>query len=107
MEGAAMNLRGLMQHLARLDLQLAAETALAEQAAAIAEAAHAAGARSGEVRAAGAEVLIGWRSAALRRHENGEVGTPPQSVLAPVVAAQGASTAEAVGAAVAGALWVA
>jgi hypothetical protein len=50
------------------------------------------------------ETLVGWRSAALRRCERGDVGVHPLSVLAPVVVAQGARAAAAVGAAVADAL---
>jgi hypothetical protein len=104
MEGAAMTLHRLMRHLAQLDLELAAEAALAAQVEAIAMAAREAGADGGEVQAAKMETLVGWRSAALRRCERGDVGVHPLSVLAPVVVAQGARAAAAVGAAVADAL---
>jgi ATP-dependent helicase YprA (DUF1998 family) len=96
--------RGLRQHLVRLDLERAMEAALAEQAVVIAAAAREAGADSGEVRAAGTEALVGWRSAALRRRESGDAGVPPRPVLAPVALAHGGHAAEAVGAAVADAL---
>ena len=99
-----MTLCGLIKHLARLDLQLVAETALATQAEAIAERARAAGAGGGEVQAAGPVAVVGWHSAALRRRERGDVGVPPQPLLASVVAAQGSGAAEAVSAAVADAL---
>lgn len=97
--------RWLMQHFARLDLALAAEAALAAQAEAIAAAAREAGADGGEVvRVAGTQAVVGWRSAALRRRERGDVGVQPQPVLAPVAIARGAHVAAAVGAAVADAL---
>jgi hypothetical protein len=99
-----MTMRGLMRHLARLDLELAAETALAAQAEAIAAAARAAGAEGGEVRAARTEAVVGWRSAALRQRERGDVGVRPRPVLSPVVMAQGGLAAEAIGVAVADAL---
>lgn len=99
-----MNVRGLMRHLARLDLDLAAEAALAAQARVVAAAAGRVGADGGEVVAAGAEAVVGWRSAALRRREQGDVGVPPQPALAPLAMAQGAQAAEAVAAAVADAL---
>ena len=96
--------RRLMQHFARLDLQLAAEAALAAQAEAVAAAACGAGADGGEVRVAGTEAVVGWRSAALRRRERGDVGAQPQPVLAPGAVAQGARVAAAIGAAVADAI---
>ena len=96
--------RGLGRHLARLDLDAAAETALAAQAEVVAAAARAVGAEGGEVQAAGMGVLVGWRSAALRRREVGEAGVRPQPVLAPVAVALGAQVAETVGAAVADAI---
>lgn len=99
-----MTLRGLMQHLGRLELERTAAAVLAAQAEAIATAAREAGAGGGEVLATAQEALIGWRSAALRRRERGELGERPRPVLARVGAAQGASAAEAVGAAIADAL---
>ena len=94
-----MTVRGLRRHLARLDLEPAAEAALAAQAGAIVEAARAAGADDGEAQVAGSEALVGWRSAALRRRERGDAGVPPQPVLGPVAATHGALAAEAVAAA--------
>jgi len=99
-----MTLREVIQNLAPRDLQLAAEIALAEQVEAIAEAARVAGADHGEVRVSGAEASIGWRSPVSRLRERGVAGTPPQSVLASVVASHGASAADAVTAAVANVL---
>ena len=96
--------RELMRQLARLDLDLAAEAALATEADAIVVAAGEVGATGGEVEAAGSEALVGWRSPALRRRENGDVGVPPAPVLAPVVAAHAQRVAAGVGAAVADAL---
>ena len=97
-----MTLRGLMRHLAQLDLERVAETALAAQAEAIAAAAREAGADGGEVRAAKGEALVGWRSVALRRRERGDLSVRPRPVLAPVAVAQGGRAAEAVGAGAAG-----
>jgi hypothetical protein len=96
--------RELVRQLVRLDLDLAAEAALAAEAEAIVVAAGEAGAAGGEVQAARTEALVGWRSPALRRRENGDVGVPPASVLAPVTAAHAQRVAAAVGAAVADAL---
>ena len=99
-----MTMRGLMRHLARLDLELAAETALAAQAEALAAVAREAGADGGAVRTVGTEAVVAWRSPVLRQRERGDVGVRPQPVLAPVALAHGARIAEAVGAAVADAL---
>jgi hypothetical protein len=96
--------RELLRRLARLNLDLAAEAALAVEAEVIAAATGEAGAAGGEVRAAGAEALVGWRSSALRSRENGDVGVVPAPVLAPVAAARAERAAAAVGAAVADAL---
>ncbi len=99
-----MTLRGLMRHLAQLDLEGVAATALAAQAEAIAAAVREAGADGGDVQTAKVEALVGWRSAALRRRERGDFGMRPRPALAPVAVAQGACVAAAVGAAVADAL---
>jgi len=96
--------RELMRQLARLDQGLVAKAALAAEAEAIAVAAGEAGAAGGEVQAARTEALVGWRSPALRRRENGDVGIPPAPVLAAVAAAHAEYVAVAVGAAVADAL---
>jgi hypothetical protein len=96
--------RELMRRLTRLNLDLAAEAALAVAAEAIAVAAAEAGAVGGEVRAARAEALVGWRSSALRWRENGDAGVVPAPVLAPVAAAHAERAAAVVGAAVADAL---
>ncbi len=96
-----MTLRGLMRHLARLDLETVAQAARAE---AIAAAAREAGTGGGEVRADQTEPLVGWRSGGLRRRERGDAGARPCSVLAPVAAERGARVAQAVGAAVSDAL---
>ena len=99
-----MTLRGLRRHLARLDLELVAEAALAAQAEAIVVAAREAGAGGGEVRGTSTEAVAGWRSSALRQREWGEAGVRPQPVLASLAVEHGARVAEAVGAAVADAL---
>lgn len=96
--------RELIRRLARLNLDRAAEAALAVAAEAIAVAAGDAGAAGGEVQATRVEALVGWRSPALRRRENGDVGVAPAPVLAPVAAAHAERTAATVGAAVADAL---
>ena len=93
--------RELVRRLARLNLDLAAEVALAVEAEAIAVAAGEVGAAGGEVQAARAEARVGWRSSALRRRENGDVGVAPAPVLAPVAAAHAERAAAAVCAAVA------
>ncbi len=99
-----MTLGGLRRHLARLDLALAAEAALAAQAEVVLAAAHETGTAGGEVRADRTDALVGWRSPALRRRESGDVGVPPAPVLATVAMELGAPAAMAVGAAVADAL---
>jgi len=99
-----MTLRGLRQHLARLDLELAAEAALMAQAEALAEAAREAGAEGGEVCLGSTGPMVGWRSMELLRREVGGVGVPPRPVLAGVAMRTGELAATAVGAAVASAL---
>lgn len=93
--------RELTRQLAQLNVELAAEVALAVAAETIAAKAGEIGAVGGEVQSSRTEALVGWRSPALRRRENGEVGMPPAPVLAPLAAAHAESAAMAVGVAVA------
>ena len=99
-----MTLRGLMRHLARLDLDARGGGGAGGAGRGDRGGGARVGADGGEVRAAGTGAMVGWRSAALRRRERGDVGVPPAPVLAPVAVAHGARAAAAVGAAVADAL---
>jgi hypothetical protein len=94
-------LHGLVTKLATLDVEAIAERAAAIEAKDIAEALPL---ERGEVRAGQGRVEIGWRSAALRRREQGDVGVPPRPGVAAVMAARGERAAEAIGKAVADAL---
>jgi len=72
-----MTLPEVRQHLAQLNLQKAAETALATQVEMLAKCASAAGANGDEVWTGETVTQIGCHSAALRGRERGEVGMPP------------------------------
>ena len=99
-----MTVRGLLRDLARLDLDLVLEAALVEQGAVLAAAAHAAGAKGGDVTVAASEAVVGWRSATLQRREAGEVGAPPAPVLVPLAIAEAPRIATAIGMATADAV---
>jgi len=99
-----MTLPEVRQHLARPNLQKAAETMLATQVEALAECASAAGANGGEVWT-GKTVNPDWLAlSGITWTRKGRGWHAPQPVLASLVGAWGPRIAESVGAVVADAI---